>query len=91
MEFAINERGQPVECGLVAVAPGLQQPAKVEMTQSASALQRMPPATSSDAWLRMPSCLRRSSTGMFDLVVLDVMLPKLDGFEVLRAAKARAF
>src|SRR4051794_4743079 len=34
--------------------------------------------------------LERFSDGAFDLVVLDVMLPQVDGFEVCKALRARS-
>jgi DNA-binding response OmpR family regulator len=37
-----------------------------------------------------PEALERFREGAFDLVVLDVMLPHLDGFEVCKALRARS-
>jgi len=37
-----------------------------------------------------PEALDRFGAGPFDLIVLDVMLPKLDGFEVCRRLRARS-
>ena len=38
--------------------------------------------------LEGPAALARARTGAFDLVILDVMIPGLDGFEVLKRLRA---
>lgn len=38
-----------------------------------------------------PAALDAQSDGPIDLVILDVMLPRLDGFEVLRRLRSRSF
>lgn len=38
-----------------------------------------------------PAALNAQSDGPIDLVILDVMLPRLDGFEVLRRLRSRSF
>src|SRR6186997_1299907 len=49
-----------------------------------------PRTASRSRWLRVRSAASPSASGAFQAVLLDVMLPDLDGFEVCRRIRARA-
>src|SRR6186997_41624 len=48
-----------------------------------------PRTASRSRWLRVRSAASPSASGAFQAVLLDVMLPDLDGFEVCRRIRAR--